>query len=143
MNAKKLVGAIVAAFVILFVAGFLVHGVWLGDTYRSMRQQSFSFRSEAALQHKVWIVWVSDLLYSILFAWVYARGMERRSWLGQGVRFGVLMSLFTIVPSALNDYVVYNLSHMLVLDWICAGFVTLILMGIAVAAILKAPPAAA
>jgi hypothetical protein len=28
----KLVGAALAAFVILFVAGFLVHGVWLGET---------------------------------------------------------------------------------------------------------------
>lgn len=143
MNAKKLLGAIVAAFVILFAAGFLVHGIWLGDTYRSMREQGFSFRPEEALQRKVWIVWVSDLLYSILFVWVYARGMERKSWLGQGIRFGILMSLFTVVPSALNDYVVYNLPHRLVLYWICAGFVTLILMGLAVAVILKAPPTTA
>lgn len=143
MNAKKLAGAIVAAFVILFVAGYLVHGVWLGGTYRSMALQGFSFRAQEALQHRLWIVWVSDLLYSILFAWVYARGMERKSWLGQGIRFGILMSLFTVVPSALNDYVVYNLPHMLVVDWMAAGFVTLVLMGLAVAAILKAPPATA
>ena len=143
MNAKKLIGAIVAAFVILFVASYLVHGVWLGATYRSMSQQGFSFRTPDVLQHKLWIAWVSDLLYCILFAWVYARGMERKSWAGQGIRFGILMSLFTVVPSALNDYVFYNLSYTLALDWIVAGFVTLILMGLAVAAILKAPPSAA
>lgn len=142
MNVKKLVGAIIAAFVILFVAGFLVHGVWLGGTYRSMTEQGFSFRPQDALQHRLWLVWVSDLLYCILFAWVYARGMEQKAWAAQGIRFGILMSLFTVVPSALNDYVVYNLPHMLVLRWILAGFVTLILMGFAVAAILKAPPSA-
>ena len=142
MNAKKLIGAIAAAFVILFVASYLVHGVWLGATYRSMTQLGFSFRSQDALQRRLWIIWASDLLYSILFVWVYVRGMERKSWLGQGIRFGILMSLFTVVPSALNDYVVYNLPHMLVLEWIAAGFLTLILMGLAVAAISKAPPSA-
>lgn len=141
MNAKKLVGAIVAAFVILFVAGYLVHGLWLGSTYRAMAEQGFSFRSQDALQHRFWMVLVSDLLYCTLFAWVYARGMEHKPWVGQGIRFGILMTLFTVVPSGLNDYVVYNLPYRLVLDWFAAGFLTLILMGLAVAAILKVPRA--
>ena len=139
MNAKGLIGAIVAGFVILFVAGFLVHGVWLRDTYRSMTEQGFSFRPPEAMQHRLWMIWVSDLLYSILFAWVYVRGREARPWVGQGVRFGILTALFTVVPASLNDYVVYNLPHILVLEWIAAGFVTLIVMGLAVAAILKTP----
>jgi hypothetical protein len=50
--------AIVAAFVILFMAGFLVHSVWLGATYRQMRD---------ARRHKLWGIRVSDALYSILF----------------------------------------------------------------------------
>ncbi len=139
MNTKKLVGAMLAAFVILFVAGYLVHGVWLGKTYRDMTEGGFSFRSQEALQHRLWIVWVSDLLYSALFAWVYSRGREPKPWLGQGIRFGILMALFTVVPASLNDYVVYNLPHMLVVEWMAAGFITLILMGLAVAAILQAP----
>ena len=139
MNIKKLVGAIVAAFVILFAAGYLVHGVWLAKTYSAMAENGFSFRSQEALQHRLWIVWVSDLLYSVLFAWVYARGREVKPWLGQGFRFGILMALFTVVPASLNDYVVYNLQHMLVVEWMIAGFITLILMGLAVAAILQPP----
>jgi hypothetical protein len=49
------------------------------------------------------------------------------------------MTLLTVVPSALNDYVVYSLPHTLVLHWMIAGLVTLMLMGLAVAAILKEP----
>jgi hypothetical protein len=142
MNMKRLVGAIVAAFLILFVAGFLVHAVWLGSTYRAMTSGGFSFRTQNAIQHKFWIVWLSDLLYSILFAWVYARGVEPKPWASQGIRFGILMALFTVVPASLNDYVVYNLPHMLVIEWIAAGFITLIAMGLAVAAILKGPTSA-
>lgn len=139
MNAKKLVGAVVAAFVILFVAGFLVHGIWLGTAYSEMRDSGFSFRPEDAMRHRLWIIWVSDLVYAILFAWVYAKGVEAKPWAAQGIRYGILMTLFTVVPSTLNDYVVYNLSHVLAIEWMAAGLVTLILMGLAVAAILKKP----
>ncbi len=52
-----------------------------------------------------------------------------------------LMTLFTVVPSTLNGNVVYNLPHTLVLHWIVAGLITLILMGLALAAILKKPSA--
>lgn len=136
MNVKRLVGAIVAAFLILFVAGFLVHAVWLASTYQTMTAEGFSFRSHDALQHKLWIIWLSDLLYAILFAWVYARGMEPKPWASQGIRFGILIALFTVVPASLNDYVSYDLPHLLVIKWIAAGFITLIVMGLTVAAIL-------
>jgi hypothetical protein len=42
----------------------------------------------------------------------------------------------------LNDYVVYNRPLTLVLHWIIARLITLILMGLAAAAILKKPRAA-
>jgi hypothetical protein len=142
MDAKKLMGAALLAFVILFVAGYLVHGVWLGDTYRQMRDEGFSFRPEEVMHHKLWVVFVSDFLYSLLFAWVYAKGMEHKPWPGQGIRFGILATLFTVVPSALNEYVVYNLPYKLAIDWMAAGLVTLILMALAVAAVLKKPTAA-
>ncbi len=142
MGAKRLIGATVAAFAILFVAGFLVHSVWLGNTYRQMRDAEFSFRPEDVMRHKLGFVWVSDLLYAILFSWVYAKGVEHRPWVSQGIRYGILMTLFTVVPTTLNDYVVYNLPHILVIEWMVAGLVTLILMGLAVAAILKKPSAA-
>ena len=70
---------------------------------------------------------------------MYAKGREGKPWVGQGIRYGILMTLFTVVPSALNDYVVYNLSHTLVLEWMIAGVITLILMGLAVSVILKKP----
>jgi hypothetical protein len=142
MDTKKLIGAMVAAFVILFVAGFLVHSVLLGTAYREMRAAGFSFRPEDAMRHKLWGIWVSDALYSILFVWVYAKGKEEKPWVSQGIRYGILMTLFTVVPSTLNDYVVYNLPYTLVLCWMVAGLTTLILMGLAAAAILKKPRAA-
>jgi hypothetical protein len=122
----------VAVFIILFVAGFLVHGVWLGTTYREMRDSGFSFRPEEAMRHRFWLIWVSAALYSILFVWMYAKRRVENPWVGQGIRYGVLMTLFTVIPSTINDYVVYNLPHTLVLHWMIAGLITLILMGFAI-----------
>jgi len=133
---KKLIGAIVAALVILFAAGFLVHDVWLGTTYREMREAGFSFRPEEAMRHRFWLICVSDALYAIFFVWVYAKGREEKPWVGQGIRYGV-MTLFTVVPSTINDYVAYNPPHTLVLHWTIAGLIALILTGLAAAAILR------
>jgi hypothetical protein len=79
-----------------------------------MRDDGFSFRAPDALQHRLWLIWFGDLLYAILFVWVYNLGREEKPWVGQGLRYGVMMTLFTIVPSALKEYVTYNLQHMLV-----------------------------
>lgn len=137
MDRKKLIAPIVAAFVILFVAGFLVDDVCLGMTYREMRDAGFSFRPEEAIRHRFWLICVSDALYSVFFVWVYAKGREEKPWVGQGIRYGVLMTLFTVVPSTINYYVAYNLPHTLVLHWLIAGLIALSLMGLAAEAILR------
>jgi hypothetical protein len=127
--------AVVVVFVTLVVAGFLIHAIWLGSTYQAMRDDGFSFRTPDALRHRLWLIWLSDLLYAILFVWVYVRGREDRPWVGQGLRYSVLMTLFTVVPSALNEYAVYNLPHMLVVKWMAACGVVLVILGLVVAAI--------
>ena len=135
MDPKRIILAVVVVFVLLVVAGFLIHGLWLGSTYQAMRNDGFSFRTPDALRHRLWLIWLGDLLYAILFVWVYLRGREDKPWVGQGVRYGVLMTLFTVVPSALNEYAVYNLPHMLVVKWMVAGGAVLVILGLLVAAL--------
>lgn len=135
MDSKRMIIAVLVVFVTLVVAGFLIHVMWLGSTYQAMLADGFSFRTPDAIQHRMWLIWMSDLLYAILFVWVYVRGREATPWLGQGLRYGVLMTLFTIVPSALNEYATYNLPHLLVVKWMAAGGVVLVILGLLVAAI--------
>jgi len=135
MDSKRMILAVAIVFVALGVAGFLIHGIWLGPTYQAMRDDGFSFRVPDALRHRLWLIWVGDLLYAILFVWVYNRCREDKPWVGQGLRYGVLMTLFTIVPTALNEYAIYDLHHMLVVKWIAAGGVVLVILGGLVAAV--------
>ena len=143
MNLKKLSAAIVVSFIILLVTGYLIHGVWLANTYKEMRASGMSFRPENAMMHKMWVIWVSNLIYAFLFVFVYARGAENKPWVGQGIRFGIIATFFTVVPNTLNDYLVYNIPYTLAVKWMISGLVVLILMGLVVAGICKKPAAAA
>ena len=83
----------------LVLAGFLVHVTWLRSTYQAMRGDGFSFRTPDALQHRLWLIWLSDVLYAILFVWLYVRGREDTPWIRQGFRYGVLRTLPISHPS--------------------------------------------
>jgi hypothetical protein len=141
METKKLVLAVVVTYIIMWLAGFLIHGLWLAPTYLALRNQGVSFRPQEAFAHKIWLIWVGDLLYTILFVWIYTRGREDKPWAGQGIRYGILMALFTVVPPAITDYVVYPLPHTLAVKWMIGGLVALIVMGLATAGICQRSPA--
>jgi hypothetical protein len=141
METKKIVLAIVVTYIIMWVAGFLIHAVWLGPTYESLRSHGVSFRPQQAFAHKLWLIWAGDLLYTIMFVWIYTRGVEDKPWVGQGIRYGILMTLFTVVPSTINDYVVYPLPHTLAVKWMIGGLIALLIMGLATAGICRKSPA--
>jgi membrane protease YdiL (CAAX protease family) len=142
VETKRLILAIVVVFIILVAAGALIHGYLLRSTYEAMRADGFSFRPMQSLHHKLWIVHVSDLLYAILFVWIYTRGREDKPWVGQGIRYGIVMTLFTVVPQTMNDYVAYLIPHRLAIHWMLSGFITLVILGLVVAGICRKPVAA-
>jgi uncharacterized membrane protein len=72
-----------------------------------------------------------------MFAYIYTRGRENKSWLEQGIRYGIVMTFMTVVPYSLSEYVVYIVPYMLAIKWMVAGGLQLILLGLIVAAICK------
>mgnify|MGYP003694282583 CR=1 FL=1 len=40
------------------------------------------------------------------FTWIYARGVENKPWLGQGLRFGLAVAFLAVIPLYLIYYVV-------------------------------------
>jgi hypothetical protein len=83
MNPKRMVLAVAVVFVTLVVAGFLIHETWLGSTYQAMRDDGFSFRTPDAIRHRLWFIWLSDLLYAILFVWVYNPAVKQNPGSGR------------------------------------------------------------
>lgn len=50
MNIKRLLLAIAAAFVVIFVTDFLIHGIWMMSDYRATQQL---WRSDSEMQARI------------------------------------------------------------------------------------------
>lgn len=136
MNLKKWVGATVAAFLVVVATNWFVHGYLLRSQYQAI---VLTFRPFEQIRARMWIVLAGELIFSIGFVYVYVRGLERKPWLGQGIRYGVLIWLLTVIPAALAEYVTLYIPHQLALHWIAAGLVQLLMAGVVVAAIIGEP----
>jgi hypothetical protein len=83
---------------------------------------------------------LAHVLLSGAFAWIYARGVEARPWLAQGLRFGVAVALLTIVPTYIIYYVVQPMPGATVVKQIVFDGVLMLILG-SVAAFLYREPA--
>ncbi len=136
MELKKTVLAIVVGYILLVVLGFLVNSVWLMPVYQ---QYATVWRSESAMKHKMWVNLVGQLLFTIVFVWIYTRGVENKPWAGQGIRFGMVMTLLAVVPMACMEYTVYPIPYTLAVKWMIAGGVELIALGLVTAFFCRQP----
>lgn len=137
---KKTILAIVAGFVFICAGRFLLHNVLLAHEYA---QSSDVWRPPAQFIHRIWILYVANFVFALGAALIYVRGVESKPWLGQGVRFGILLALVAAVPSSLIEYAVYPVRHQLALHWIIGEGALAVLLGIVLAAICQPPKPAA
>jgi hypothetical protein len=129
---KKFVLAAVIAYVVLMGTNYLIHGVWLAPDYSALPG---SFRAPQIIQQKFWVMMVGQALFALMLVWVYRRGAEKKSWMGQGIRYGIVITLLAVIPYALSQYVTFVLTYPLVVKWIVAEGAQMILLGLIIAAI--------
>jgi hypothetical protein len=129
---KKLLTAIVVAYVVLMATNYLVHSVWLMPDYNAI---PMSHRDMEGIMHRFWAMAIGQLFFATSFAYVYTRGVQRKPWLAQGVRYGILMTLLAVIPMSLSQYDTYVVPYTLAIKWIVAGAIQLIILGIIVAGI--------
>jgi hypothetical protein len=136
---KKLVIAIVAAYVVLMGTNYLIHGVWLTPDYDAI---PLSHRNAEQIMNRFWAMALGQFFFAAMFAYIYTLGRENKPWIAQGIRYGIIMTFMTVIPYSLSEYVVYIVPHMLVVKWMVAGGIQLIILGLIVAAICKEGAAA-
>jgi hypothetical protein len=139
MAMKKIIGAIVAAFVLLGAGRYLIHNVLLKGAYLDT---SYLWRTPEAMLHRLWILQLANFVLAVAAVLIYVRGVEPKPWLGQGIRFGILLALVTTVPQSLIEYAVYPLPHRMAIHWIFLEGGLAVVLGVVVAAICRPKPAA-
>jgi hypothetical protein len=131
---KKFLIAWIVLFAAWFLGSFVVHGVLLRSDYMQLTNL---FRAEGDQRKYFPLMIVAHVILSGAFVWIYARGVEAKPWLAQGVRFGLAVALLTVVPTYMIYFVVQPMPADIVIKQIvCDGLLTIIL-GIIVAGLYR------
>ena len=127
---KKFVIAWIVLLIAWFVGSFVVHGVLLRSDYMQLTNL---FRVEGDQQKYFPVMFLAHVILSGAFVWIYARGVEAKPWVAQGVRFGVAVALLMIVPIYTIYFVVQPLPGDLVIKQIVFDGVLMVILGMIVA----------
>ena len=137
MNKKFLI-AWVVVFVAWFLGSFIVHGVLLRSDYA---QLGSLFRSASDQQGFFPLMIVAHAMLSGAFVWIYARGVESKPWLAQGLRFAVAVALLTTVPTYIIYFAVQPMPGAVVIKQIVFDGVLTLVLGALVAWLYRGTPA--
>lgn len=129
---KKMIFAVALGFVVQLGGLFLIHSIWLKQDYVDT---AALWRSHEAQIARVWAMLLGTLLYVIGAVLIYLRGLEAKPWVGQGVRFGILLATVVVVYSSLSGWVIMPVPHMLVMKWIIGESLLCIVFSLVVARI--------
>jgi hypothetical protein len=118
------------------VGSFIVHGTLLHGDYAALPNL---FRTEADAQSHFPLMILAHVILAGAFVWIYSRGVEARPWPAQGARYGLAVALLTVIPTYLIYYVVQPLPGSLVAKQIIFDTILLVLLGILLASLRRAP----
>jgi hypothetical protein len=125
VNWNRWMMAWVAMFFFFFASDFLIHGVWLQDTYHATQSM---WRTEDDMHHFMpWMVF-GQIMIAAFFTFIFARGYEGKGW-QEGLRFGLLIGFLTSAPMFMN-YAVMPMPMNLLWSWVFACFAQSIVGGI-------------
>jgi hypothetical protein len=125
---KRFLTAWLVVFVLYMAGGMLVHGVILGEDYRA----TGLMRPEAEAQQLLHLMILAHVLMAGAFTWIYARGVEDKPWLSQGLRFGLAVAVL-FVPIYIIYYVVQPTPSELAIKQIVLDTILTLVLGAAVA----------
>lgn len=126
---KKFFLAFVLIFVVSMVLGFVTHAWALADEYEATGLFRLPAEQEGLFP---WML-LAHVILSWAFVAVYKRGREDRPWVGQGIRFGILLALLFPVPLYMIYYTVQPMPEMLVFRQASYETVNMVILGLVVA----------
>ena len=132
---KKIATASIAAFAVFILMDYLVHSVLLRGLYV---ETASLWRPMEAIGNLMWIFWVVDAVMAFLTVWLFAKGWEAgKPWLGQGVRFGLVLGLIFSLPMGFSMYAMLPIPLSLGLGWFAGALATFVAAGIAAARVFR------
>lgn len=121
---------------ILFVAwllgDFAIHGVLLAGDYAPLAGKLYRTPEDSGRYFPLMLL--AHVLMAVALTWIYAQGRDTaKPWLGQGVRFGIVIALLTSVPTYAIYFVVQPTPGALAVKQMVLSGALDVLLGIIVA----------
>lgn len=138
MNPKRLILAILVAFVFVLATDFLIHGVWLQPTYHATASL---WRTEPEMQARMGWTFGAHFLAALTFVVLWARGFAEQACLRCAVMYGLFMGLFSQAGTIMT-YVVTPVPAEIPLKWFFSALVQAVLLGVVTFFVYRPKPAA-
>lgn len=133
---KKYLISVIVVFAAGVIAGYVVHEVLLAADY----ERSNLWRAQEELWKRMILVYFAQLIFALVFCYIYTKGVEpQKHWLGQGIRFGLLIATLLFIPGSLVLYAVLTVEFAMAVKWIVFGYGQMMIAGAVVAAIYRLP----
>lgn len=129
---KQFVISVVVVFIAAMLAGFVVHGLLLHGDYSKLVEKGVFRSPKEAEAHFVYML-IAHVSMAIGLTWVYRQGRNASPWLGQGVRFGLALSVLVTIPIYLIYFAVQPLPSDLVAKQIVLDGIGNVFLGIVTA----------
>lgn len=137
MTAARFLARTAAVAVAMFMLGFIGHELLLGSDYVAIEP---IMRNQADLQAHMAFALISCLAFSGALVWIYSQGRNAKSWLGQGLRFGVAVWAITDVPLYLTNYTIEPWPGIFIAKILLWELCAAMILGILTAALAKGDP---
>jgi hypothetical protein len=134
MNFGRVVAAGVAATVWDAIYGFCVYGMLLAPAFEKYPNV---YRSNEVGQSYLPVMFVGILVAMIAAAFIYAKGYEGGSGVGEGARFGFLLAVFVVCVFAGVNYATLNIGRKITAMLAAAGFVEWLVAGVVIGLVYK------
>lgn len=123
------VAAVIAALNAIF------HGNLLSGTYETT---AALWRTEAVMARLMPYGWLVTLITSVLLVYIFHKGYEGKgSKVAEGLRFGLIIGLFTALPMSVWSYVMIPMTVALAAAWFAIGMVDMLVAGAVVGLLYK------
>ena len=134
MGSKRFWLACLLVFVVYVATSFVIHGLLLMSTYRDLAS---IWRPEADRASRMPWMWLAQAIFSIFFCLVYAKGVEGKGWVGEGLRFGLIMATLVAAPAVIAEWVIYPIPGSLAVQWVIYWYIQILILGLCVAAVYR------
>ncbi len=134
MNSKKAIIAGVVGGIVLWILGFILHGIIMGGAYMKYPDV---FSQEEEPMNMLWFLVIAIGIATVA-AFLFAK--TRDCWaegIGGGVKFGLFLGLFSFFPQFYNSLIYDGFPYYLNWCWGGITVIEMVILGVVLAAVYK------